>query len=865
MKVNYPITLDVKKTNVQKIIHANQGEGYDRELCFTLVSGNEKLNITSENEVYIKGMKEDQTIFFNPCIVKNNKAYYYLTPQNLAVVGDVDCQLGFISDGLTFTAKFTIDVQQGIISDSTIQSTDEFSELVQLIQTAGKGKIYYGTEIDEDPDTYPLIKEDDVFLLFDTDVLSIYVADSVSTVITWSKEFEVYSKNKVLDLIADFVTADDLAEALASYYTKIEVNAELAKKAFRFSGAGAPGYLVTEYPGVRLGDFYVDTTNKRLYYAEIVDTYNVSWKRVYNYTEAATALALKADKSTTYTKDEVDTALALKQDVISAGDGASFSNNTVSVKLSTMDNLISFDNTGGLLLGLHNLAYNTDFREELSNDSISNPLTLKSEAPIIYEGRVLPNKIEVKGDYANIKKGDIYKQLINSESYAYMYIVDDIWEESNKTYFKATRIIDNVIFSDDDPPEYTTDLLVEPGTIWVVYDENYTIEYGVYVNCGTDSIATTRYNWVQLINKYYVDVQLSYKQPLIDSSHKLSADLISTGSNSQVVPISTSTESGKYLKVKSDGTLEWASGGGGGTSYTAGNGIDITNSTISAKIVSSGNILGLNASGLYVYGSDIVNDISFKAAMPYDSDIRQALTSGNNYPLQPKLTAGTNITITDNVISASGGGLSYTFTDGLTESSGTVGIDLASGSKLLIDANDKLDVDLSSKQDTIDSSHKLSADYIELLSNGCLVSVNGELAINAQPLGFDIDLRQALANTNANHPLATKASVDGKQDNTTITTDTSATTVSLTLADNNEYRYTQELSSLTLTMPSGDFISSIVFASGSTPTSMTYDSSIKWSGTDVTSNAFVPQANQEYEIVFWYNGLSVNAVVRGVA
>lgn len=51
----------------------------------------------------------------------------------------------------------------------------------------------------------------------------------------------------------------------------------------------------------------------------------------------------------------------------------------------------------------------------------------------------------------------------------------------------------------------------------------------------------------------------------------------------------------------------------------------------------------------------------------------------DNKNLQPKLTAGENITISaDNVISAtsSGGGSSYTFTDGLTETAGTVKWDL---------------------------------------------------------------------------------------------------------------------------------------------------------------------------------------------
>ena len=65
-------------------------------------------------------------------------------------------------------------------------------------------------------------------------------------------------------------------------------------------------------------------------------------------------------------------------------------------------------------------------------------------------------------------------------------------------------------------------------------------------------------------------------------------------------------------------------------------------------------------------------------------------------------------------------------------------------------------------------------------------------------------------------------------------------------------------------MPSGDFIASVVFASGSTPTSMTYDSSIKWSGDDVTNGQFVPSADKDYDIMMYYNGLNVNGIVRGV-
>ena len=281
-----------------------------------------------------------------------------------------------------------------------------------------------------------------------------------------------------------------------------------------------------------------------------------------------------------------------------------------------------------------------------------------------------------------------------------------------------------------------------------------------------------------------------------------------------------------YTKTESNQTFE--------KQLATENGITITRTSASSTIgltissyLNGNKYLKFNANpyGLYLDFTTMYTDGLIVSKSTFDNGMLAK---------QDKLTAGTNITIdSNNVISASGGGLSYTFTDGLTESSGTVGIDLASGSKLLIDSNDKLDVDLSSKQDTIDSSHKLSADNVD-----------------------DTNTTNKFTNTTE------KTTWNNKADNTTISTDTTSTTVSLTLADNHEYRFTQDLASLTLTMPSGDFIASVVFSSGSTPTSMTYDSSIKWSGDDVTNNAFVPVASKTYNIVFWYDGININAISR---
>lgn len=108
--------------------------------------------------------------------------------------------------------------------------------------------------------------------------------------------------------------------------------------------------------------------------------------------------------------------------------------------------------------------------------------------------------------------------------------------------------------------------------------------------------------------------------------------------------------------------------------------------------------------------------------------------------------------------------------------------------------------------------------------------------------------------------------ISGKQDKETITTNTSATTATLALTSNNEYRYTQNLTSLTITLPASidnDFIAWVVFNSGSTATTFNAPNTIKFSGDDVASNTFTPVASKTYNIGFWYDGINTNAVVRG--
>lgn len=79
-----------------------------------------------------------------------------------------------------------------------------------------------------------------------------------------------------------------------------------------------------------------------------------------------------------------------------------------------------------------------------------------------------------------------------------------------------------------------------------------------------------------------------------DENGKVTVDLTNVGN----VPSFSGSDNGLVLGVvgSSDPELQWVSKGGGGTSYTAGNGINIdTNDVISAKV--DGTSIGVNASG----------------------------------------------------------------------------------------------------------------------------------------------------------------------------------------------------------------------------------------------------------------------------
>ena len=123
--------------------------------------------------------------------------------------------------------------------------------------------------------------------------------------------------------------------------------------------------------------------------------------------------------------------------------------------------------------------------------------------------------------------------------------------------------------------------------------------------------------------------------------------------------------------------------------------------------------------------------------------------------------------------------------------------------------------------------------------------------------------------TNPENINATKAYVDEvvNLSKTRIVTNTENTVIpAFELADNTEYRFTLELESIEFTLPDNptdDYISSIVFKSGATATTITYPDTIKWSGDDISSDKFVPASSKTYEVLIYWNGFDYCGIVKG--
>lgn len=399
MKVIYPITLDVKKTTIQKKISAFTGEGGERQLVITLVSGNDKINLTTET-VSIVGTKSDGTEFANAAEINDNgQITYILTTQNVAVVGDVDCQVRVLTGStVLYSAKFVIDVEENLSDEDAETSSNEWTELIAALQ-----------EVEN-----------------------------------------------------------------------------LSPKMFK--DEGVPSDNPTDYPDIAVGNFYLDETDKKLYYAsEVGET--VTWERIvtkseldalyYTATETDTLLSGKADKSTTYTKTEADTLLGGKQNTIDS-----------THKLSA-DNVDDTSTTNKFVTASDKSNWNA-----------------KADQSTTY------TKTEI--DTIELSNGRTLSVSMDSSTYVCTFVL----KNSAGTTLSTSSI----------------DLPLESVVVGGEYDDTtkkiiLTLQNGQTVEFSVADLVSG------LVSNSAFAAGLASKQNIIDSSHKLSSDLIDTnGRTNQFIP-----------------------------------------------------------------------------------------------------------------------------------------------------------------------------------------------------------------------------------------------------------------------------------------------------------------------------------------
>ena len=90
----------------------------------------------------------------------------------------------------------------------------------------------------------------------------------------------------------------------------------------------------------------------------------------------------------------------------------------------------------------------------------------------------------------------------------------------------------------------------------------------------------------------------------------------------------------------------------------------------------------------------------------------------------------------------------------------------------------------------------------------------------------------------------------------------------IVLRDNIEYVATENINTLTISMPDvidEDFRCSIDFSSGDTATTFVYPENFLWTGDNININKqFVPVHNYRYHIDIWFDGVYIRANASGV-
>lgn len=130
----YRISLDIHEHGSQAVLKAKKTDT-GRMLHITLREGGTPYIIEADCYAVFKATKPDGSILYNACTIERNEIIYEFTEQTCTAVGRCRCEIALygLDDKLITSPRFALLVDGTIYPEGSVESTDEFSALTQLI------------------------------------------------------------------------------------------------------------------------------------------------------------------------------------------------------------------------------------------------------------------------------------------------------------------------------------------------------------------------------------------------------------------------------------------------------------------------------------------------------------------------------------------------------------------------------------------------------------------------------------------------------------------------------------------------------------------------------------------------------------
>ena len=252
------ISLDIKKNGIQAIVHAKKGDIQSRAIIITFRIDGNNYRVADGVTAVIRAKKPDGTVIYNSATVQDGKVYFLFTSQYCAVAGKYTGEVQLVKSGkVLYTPKFAINVEDNIYDDSEIESTNEYTQLTEAIEDAQDALetaqnlqlIKYVTDLDDPGDEkylYVLEEKEPYFTMtdFPTTVTCATIFESTSSVYPFLAftgmilQEETYANPGVIEF-RDFVDAS----ATGNYTSMFGYSAAEEKWVhlydFDYSGASA--------------------------------------------------------------------------------------------------------------------------------------------------------------------------------------------------------------------------------------------------------------------------------------------------------------------------------------------------------------------------------------------------------------------------------------------------------------------------------------------------------------------------------------------------------------------------------------------------------------------------------------------------